>query len=101
MVRRWARRAGIFIAIVIGLLIAFVLFLHTTAGRSLVRKKLESFLEKKWNTEVLVQNVDYRLPDWIALEGVIILDKKKDTLLNGGRLYVEIKLLKLLSNTVD
>src|SRR6187200_2536624 len=101
MVRRWVRRAGIFVAIVIALLIAFVLFLHTAVGQSVVRKKLQSFLEEKWKTEVVIQNVDYRLPDWIALEGVVILDSKKDTLLNGGRLYVGINLLKLLSNNVD
>ena len=69
--------------------------------KSVVRKKLQSFLEEKWKTEVVIRNVDYRLPDWIALEGVIILDAKKDTLLNGGRLYVGINLLKLLSNKVD
>ena len=101
MVRRWVRGVGIFIAIVIALLIGLVLFLHTAAGKSVVRNKLQSFLKQKWKTEVIVTNVDYRLPDWIALEGVTILDSKKDTLLNGGRMYVEIKLLKLLSNSVD
>ena len=101
MVRRWVRGAGIFVAIVIALLIGFVLFLHTSAGKSVVRKKLQSFLQEKWKTEVVIRNVDYRLPNWIALEGVLILDSKKDTLLNGGRLYVGIKLLKLLSNNVD
>jgi translocation and assembly module TamB len=101
MLRRWVRGVGIFIAIVIALLIGFILFLHTTTGKSVVRNKLQSFLQQKWKTEVIVKHVDYRLPNWIALEGVVILDSKKDTLLKGGRLYVSIKLLKLLSNNVD
>jgi hypothetical protein len=101
MVRRWVRRAGIFVAIVIALLIGFVLFLHTAVGQTVVRKKLQSFLQEKWKTEVVIRNVDYRLPNWIALEGVIILDAKKDTVLNGGRLYVGINLLQLLYNSVD
>ena len=101
MVRRWVRGIGIFIAIVIALLIGFVLFLHTAAGKSVVRNKLQSFLEEKWRTEVVIRKVDYRLPNWIALEGVSIMGKKKDTVLNGGRLYVGIKLLKLLSNEID
>ena len=101
MVRRWVRRAGIFVSIVIALLIAFVLYLHTAVGKSVVRKKLQSFLQEKWKTEIVIRNVDYRLPNWIALEGVIILDSKRDTVLNAGRLYVGIKLLKLLFNNVD
>ena len=101
MVRRWVRRVVIFVTVIIILLIGVFLFLHTGVGKSVVRKKLQSFLQEKWKTEVVIRNVDYRLPDWIALEGVIILDAKKDTLLNGGRLYVGINLLKLLSNNVD
>ena len=101
MVRRWVRRAGIFIAVVIALLIGFVLYLHTAAGKSVVRKKLQSFLQEKWKTEIVIRNVDYRLPNWIALEGVTLLDAKRDTVLNGGRLYVGIKLLKLIFNNVD
>jgi hypothetical protein len=101
MVRRWVRRAGIFVAIVIALLIGLVLYLHTAVGKSVVRNKLQSFLQEKWKTEIVIGNVDYRLPNWIALEGVIILDAKRDTLLNGGRLYIGIKLLKLLISNVD
>jgi translocation and assembly module TamB len=101
MVRRWVKRAVIFVSVIIILLIGVVLFLHTAIGKSVVQKKLQSFLEEKWNTEVVIQSVDYRLPNWIALEGLTILDAKKDTLLNAGRLYVGIKLLQLLSNKVE
>src|SRR6478736_3447210 len=76
MLRRWVRGVGIFIAIVIALLIGFILFLHTSTGKSVVRNKLQSFLQQKWKTEVIVKHVDYRLPNWIALEGVVILDSK-------------------------
>ena len=101
MVRRWVRRGGIFIAVIIILLIGVVLFLHTAAGKSVVRNKLQSFLKEKWKTEVVIRNVDYRLPNWIAIEGLTILDSKKDTVLNGGRLYVGIKMLQLLSSKFD
>ena len=101
MVRRWVRRAGIFVAVIIILLIGVVLFLHTSAGKSVVRNKLQSFLQEKWKTEVFIQKVNYRLPNWIAIEGLTILDAKKDTVLSGGRLYVGIKMLQLLSNKVE
>ncbi len=101
MARRWVRRVAVFVTVIIILLIGFVLFLHTAAGKSVVRKKLQSFLQEKWKTEVVIRNVDYRFPDWIALEGLTILDAKRDTVLNAGRVYVGIKLLKLFSNNVD
>src|SRR6476660_69282 len=101
MVQKWIRRGVLFLAIIIFLVVGILLFLHTATGKSMVRNKVQSFLEKKWKTEVQIGNIDYRLPNWIALERVLILDRKKDTLLSGGRLYVGIKLLQLLSNTVD
>ena len=60
-----------------------------------------SFLEKKWGTDVSIGNIDYRLPNWILLERVNIRDREKDSLLNVGRLFVQLRMLKLLSNTVD
>ncbi|MHA4842880.1 translocation/assembly module TamB domain-containing protein [Flavitalea antarctica] len=101
MLRRWIRRGLIFVSIIIILLIGVVLFLHTDAGRSIVQKQLRNFLRDKWNTEVVIGNVDYRLPYWIALEKVAVLDRKSDTVLNAGRMYVGINLLKLLSNKVE
>src|SRR5215203_908045 len=101
MVQRWIKRAAIFFAIIAVLIIGFVLFLHTATGKLMVRNKVQAYLQIKWQTSVWIDNIDYRLPNWVLLEQVIILDQKKDTLLSGGRLYVGINLLKLLSNTVD
>src|SRR3954462_6110481 len=101
MMKRWFKRTVIFIGIIAGVLIAFLVFLHTSAGKSLVRQQLESFLKKKWSTAVSIGNIDYRLPNWLMLQRVTIQDRGKDTLLSMGRLYVEIRMLKLLSNAVD
>ncbi|MCU7548031.1 translocation/assembly module TamB [Chitinophagaceae bacterium LB-8] len=101
MVQKWIKRAVIFFAIIIFLIAGFLLFLHTPIGKSIVRQKVESYLQQKWMTGVNIGSIDYRLPNWIVLEQVLILDRKRDTLLSGGRLYAGIKPLKLLSNTVD
>ena len=101
MMKRWLKRSVIFIGIITGLFITFLLFLHTAAGKSLVQQKLENFLEKKFGTAITIGNVNYRLPNWILLEKVMIGDRSKDTLLTCGRLYVGIKMLKLLSDVVD
>ena len=68
---------------------------------SFVRQKLENFLENKWGTDVSIGKVNYRLPNWIMLENVAVLDRKRDTVLYCGRLYVAVKMLKLLSDVVD
>ena len=101
MVQKWIRRGVLFFVIIIFLVAGFLLFLHTATGKSMVRSKVQDYLQQKWKTKVWIGKIDYSLPNWIALERVVILDRQMDTMLNGGRIYVGVKLLKLLSNTVD
>jgi len=100
MLKRWLKRVGVLIAVIAALIIGLLLFLHTGAGKSMVRNEVQAYLQQKWKTQVLIGNIDYRLPNWIALKQVVILDRKKDTLISGGSLYVGIRLLQLLSNSV-
>ena len=100
MSRKWIKRIAVFLGSVLLLVVLLILFLHTTWGRSIVRKKVESYLSTQFNTTVSIGNIDYRLPNWIQLKDVLILDLQKDTLLNGGNLYAEIDMLKLLSQDV-
>ncbi|OQP53304.1 hypothetical protein A4D02_23225 [Niastella koreensis] len=83
------------------LLAGLLLFLHTSAGKELLREKVEAYLQKKWKTAVSIGRIDYTLPNWLRLERVLIPDQQNDTLLYAGDLYVRIKMLKLLQNTVD
>src|SRR3954469_8221365 len=101
MVLRWIKRVAIFIAIIVALIIALLLFIHTDTSKRMVRDNVQAYLQKKWKTQVVIGDIAYRLPNWIALENVLILDRNKDTLLSGGRLYVGVRLLALLSNKVD
>ncbi len=101
MVRKWTKRVIIFLAAIVILIAAFLLFLHTPWGRSLVRKNVVSYLSKKFQSTVYIGDIDYRLPDWIQLRDVIILDRHKDTLLKGGHIYARINMLGLLSNKVE
>ncbi|MBO9199408.1 MULTISPECIES: translocation/assembly module TamB domain-containing protein [Niastella] len=101
IVLKWTRRVALLLALLVILLAGLLIFLHTSTGKELLRGKVEDFLQKKWKTEVAIGNIDYVLPNWIRLEKVLILDRQNDTLLYAGDLYVRIKPLKLLSNTVD
>src|SRR5688572_17277235 len=101
MLRKWTRRISIFLAALIVLIAGFILFLHTQWGRQMVRDKAESFLENKLQTKVSIGDVNYRLPNWIQLKKILILDQHHDTLLSGGNLYVRINMVELLSQDIE
>ena len=100
MSRKWIKRIAVFLGSLLLLVIILILFLHTPWGRSIIREKVESYLRTKFNTTVSIGDIDYRLPNWLQLKDVLILDLQKDTLLNGGNLYAEIDMLKLISQDV-
>src|SRR5678816_3231181 len=101
MARKWLKRMAVFLAVILFLITALILFLHTTWGKSIVRNKVEKYLANKLQTTLSFGALDYRLPNWIRLKEVLILDRKHDTLLSGGSIYVRINMLKLLSQDVQ
>ena len=101
MARKWLKRMAVFLAVILFLITALILFLHTTWGKSIVRNKVEKYLANKLQTTLSFGAIDYRLPNWIRLKEVLILDRKHDTLLSGGNIYVRINMLKLLSQDVQ
>ena len=78
-----------------------VLFLHTRPGKNFVRNRLQSYLFNNYQITLAVGELDYRLPDWIALKKVLLRDQQGDTLLWGGEMHVDLAMLKLLSGSVN
>src|SRR5665647_430489 len=85
---------------VLVLLVAAFIFINTSYGKKIVRNQVQSILEKKLQTKVLIGSVDYSLPKWIRLNGVYMEDQHKDTLLYGKRLSVDLNMLKLLRGNI-
>ena len=100
MARKWFKRVGVFLAVILFLITALILFLHTSWGKSIVRNQVENYLAKQLQTTLSIGNIDYRLPNWIQLKDVLVLDQKNDTLLSGGNIFARINMLKLLSQNV-
>ncbi|MEI9935067.1 MAG: hypothetical protein WDM71_09530 [Ferruginibacter sp.] len=69
--------------------------------KKIIASKVQAYLSKKIRTRVLIGAIDYRLPEWIEIRNVYIEDQQKDTLLYGGKLAVEINLLKLIKGETD
>ncbi len=91
----------IILASLIALLILSFIFLNTHAGKNFVRNQAVHYLQKKLNTKISIESIDYSLPQWVELNNVYIEDLKKDTLLYGEKLFVDIDMFKLLSGGID
>jgi len=84
------------LAIIIGALI----FLNTPYAKRIIKDKAQSYLENKLHTKITIGSVDFSLPEWIEINNVYIEDQHKDTLLAGGKLAVEIAMLKLINGNI-
>ncbi len=73
----------------------FLLFINMPAGRRVVKNKVQSYLQEKFKSKVIIGSIDYSLPDWIEINNVYIEDKNKDTLLYGEKLYVNVDMFRL------
>ncbi|MFT4061413.1 MAG: translocation/assembly module TamB domain-containing protein [Edaphocola sp.] len=83
------------------LLVLVVVLLQTPWGKNLLRTQAVAYLRKKLNTEIVIANLDYSIPDMVKLEGVLIMDQRKDTLLAVRKLQIDMDMLALLSGKLS
>ncbi|WP_040298714.1 translocation/assembly module TamB domain-containing protein [Arcticibacter svalbardensis] len=90
---------------IIGILIFLVLLvfvlIRVPAVQNFAKNKAVSYLEGKIGTKVEINKISLNLPKLIVLEDIYFEDQKKDTLLAGDTLKVDISLLKLLNNKLE
>src|SRR5436190_3970638 len=95
------KKTGIFILYVLGflliLMISLFVYINTNAGKRLIKNKVQHYLSNKLKTRVEINSIDYSLPKWIELNGIYLEDRKKDTLLYGEQVSVDIDMLKLIN----
>ncbi len=83
----------LFVLILLG---GSLIFVNTDYGKKIVKNKIQSYLQLKLQTKVIIGSVDYSLPKWIELKNVYIEDQHKDTLLFGEQLAVDLDMFKLI-----
>ncbi|RYD76975.1 MAG: hypothetical protein EOP53_13745, partial [Sphingobacteriales bacterium] len=86
---------------VLALVALLLIYINTGWGKKTVRNQVVSYLEKHLKTKVSIGSIDYSLPQWIELNNIYVEDQKKDTLLFGERLKVNISMFKLLRGNTD
>ena len=69
--------------------------------QNFARKKAVSYLENKLHTPVSIGRLSLAFPKRVVLENVYFEDQKKDTLFSGGKIQVDIALLKLIKSQVE
>ncbi|GAB3938414.1 translocation/assembly module TamB domain-containing protein [Mucilaginibacter myungsuensis] len=89
------------IASVLILVLLIVVLLQVPSVQNFAKDKAVTFLQDKIKTKVQIGHISLGLPKLIVLENVYFEDQKKDTLIAGEKLKVDISLLKLLNNKVE
>lgn len=87
----------------IGLLLVLgtiIVWLQTGSGQDWLTRRVVSYLRQKLQTRVEVEHVRFQLPDWIELKNVYLEDKRRDTLVAGGRIFVDLDVWGLLQSKV-
>lgn len=77
-----------------------IVWLQTGSGQDWLTRRVVSYLRNKLQTRVEVAHVRFQLPDWIELQNVYLEDTHRDTLIAGGRIFVDLDVWGLLQNKV-
>ena len=94
--RRLARIVIKTILFIFAFLILIVILIQTGPVQNFIRKKAVAYLENKLHTKVQVGRLYVGLPKNIILENIYVEDRQKDTILYGGKVKINLNLLRLI-----
>ncbi|MFV5684351.1 translocation/assembly module TamB domain-containing protein [Flavobacterium sp. GB2R13] len=83
------------------LFLLLIIVIQFPSVQNYTKEKAVTYLEGKIQTKVSIDKLKIGFPEKIILEGVYFQDQKKDTLLAGKKLAVDISLLQLINNKVE
>ncbi|MCV9926589.1 translocation/assembly module TamB domain-containing protein [Flavobacterium sp. LS1R49] len=86
---------------IVALLLLLIILIQVPAVQNFAKDKAITYLQKKIRTKVSLDRIAISFPKEIVLEGFYFEDQKKDTLLSGKRLEVDIDLFKIINNEVE
>jgi hypothetical protein len=86
---------------IIFLILLIIILIQVPSVQNFLKNKAVTFIEGKIHTKVAIGHFSLGLPKLIVLEDVYFEDQKKDTLIAGDKLKVDISLFKLLDHKVE
>ncbi|MCJ8210201.1 translocation/assembly module TamB domain-containing protein [Mucilaginibacter sp. RS28] len=89
------------IASVIFLVLLVFILIQVPAVQNFAKDKAVNYLQGKIHTKVAIGHITLGLPKLLVLEDVYFEDQKRDTLIAGEQLKVDISMLKLLDHKLE
>ncbi|MCD9577257.1 translocation/assembly module TamB domain-containing protein [Flavobacterium soyae] len=86
---------------IVALLLLLIILIQVPSVQNFAKDKAISYLHKKIKTKVSLDHISIKFPKDVVLEGFYFEDQKKDTLLAGKRLEVDVDLFKLVSRELE
>jgi hypothetical protein len=84
------------IASIIFVVLLIIILIQVPAVQNFAKNKAVTFIQDKIHTKVKIGHITLGLPKLIVLEDVYFEDQKKDTLIAGDKLKVDVSLFQLL-----
>ena len=89
------------VLVIIGIVLLVVILIQTGPVQNFGRRKIEAYLENKLHSKVRIGNLYIGFPSRIILKNIYLEDKRKDTLLSGGKIEVDIAMFGLLHKEIN
>lgn len=86
---------------IVALLLLLIILIQVPSVQNFAKDRAISYLHKKIKTKVSLDHISIKFPKDVVLEGFYFEDQKKDTLLAGKRLEVDVDLFKLVSRELE
>ncbi|WP_394775586.1 translocation/assembly module TamB domain-containing protein [Flavobacterium sp.] len=86
---------------IIALLLLIIILIQVPSIQNYAKDKAITYLHNKIKTKVSLDHISIKFPKDVVLEGFYFEDQKKDTLLAGKRLEVDVDLFKLISSELE
>jgi translocation-and-assembly-module (TAM) inner membrane subunit TamB-like protein len=87
--------------VILLLIVAAFIFIETPAGQNWLAKKITQKLSRELKTKISFQHISFSLFNKLNLEGFLLEDQHRDTLLSAGNLQVRITDWFFLKDTVE
>ncbi|WP_264552083.1 translocation/assembly module TamB [Flavobacterium sp. N2038] len=86
---------------VVTLLLLVIILIQVPSVQNFVKDKAVTYLQDKIKTKVSLDYIAIKFPKDVVLEGFYFEDQKKDILLAGKRLELDVDLFKLVSSELE
>jgi hypothetical protein len=100
IVRRIYRITITTVLVILGVILLILILIQTGPVQNYGRSKIEAWLQNKLHTKVRIGNLDIDFPARIIIKNIYLEDLRKDTLISGGKIEVDISMFRLLSKEI-